>query len=61
MYYLEQPDTITKFIVLECRLVTKEVGGRVNVSLNLYRTVSKCCSIECIICCFSDELKLKIG
>ena len=61
LYYLEQPDTITKFIVLECRFVTKEVGGRVKVSLNLYRTVSKFCSIECLICCFSDELKLKIG
>ena len=39
----------------------KEVGGRVKVSLNLYRTVSKFCSIECLICCFSDELKMKIG
>ena len=27
----------------------------------LYRTVSKFCSIECLICCFSDELKMKIG
>ena len=35
--------------------------GRVNVSRNLYRTVSKFCSIECLICCFSDELKMKIG
>ena len=39
LYYLEQPDTITKFIVLECKFVMKEVGGRVKVSLNLYRTV----------------------
>ena len=61
LYYLEQPDTITKFIVLECRFVMKEVKGRVKVSLNLYRTVSKFCSIECLICCFSDELKMKIG
>ena len=61
MYNLEQPDTLTKFIVLECRFVTKEVGSRVKVSLKLYRTVSKFCPIECLICCFSDELKLKIG
>ena len=53
--------TITKFIVLECRFVMKEVGGRVTVSLNLYRTVSKFCSIECLICCFSDGLKMKIS
>ena len=33
---------------------------RVKVSLNLYRTVSKFCSMECLICCFSDELKMKI-
>ena len=51
----------TGYTVLECRFVTKEVGGRVKVSLNLYRTVSKFCSIECLICCFSDELKMKIG
>ena len=61
LYYLEQPDTITKFIVLECRFVTNEVGGRVKISQILYRTVSKFCSIECLICCFSDELKMKIG
>ena len=58
---LEHPDTVTKFIVLECKFVTKEVGGRVKVNLNLYRTVSKFCPIECLICCFSDELKMKIG
>ena len=57
---LEQPDTVTKFIVLECRFVTKDIGGRVKNSLNLYRTVSKFCPIECLICCFSDELKMKI-
>ena len=50
-----------KINVLECRFVMKEVGGRVKVSLNLYRTVSKFCPIECLICCFSDELKMKIG
>ena len=61
LYFLEQPDAITKFIVLECRFVTKEVGGRVKVSLNLYRTVSKFCSIECLICCFFDELKRKLA
>ena len=61
LYYLEQPDAITKFIVLECRFVMKEVRGRVKVSLNLYRTVSKVCSIECLLCCFSDEFKMKIG
>ena len=58
---LEQPDTITKFIALECRCLTKEVGDRVKFSLNLYRTVLKFCSIECLICCFYDELKMKIG
>ena len=61
LYYLGKPGTITKFIVLECRFVMKEVGGRVKDSLNLYRTVSKFCSIKCLICCFSDELKMKIG
>ena len=61
MYNLEQADTLTKSIVLECRFVTKEVGGRVKISLNLYRMVSKFCPIECLICCFSDELKMKIG
>ena len=35
--------------------------GRVKVSLNLYRTVSKFCPIECLIFCFSDQLKMKIG
>ena len=35
--------------------------GRVKVSLNLYRAVSNFCPIECLICCFSDELKMKIG
>ena len=35
--------------------------GRVKVSLNLYRKVSKFFPIECLICCFSDELKMKIG
>ena len=39
----------------------ERVRGRVKVSLNLYRTVAKFCSIECLICCFSDELKMKIG
>ena len=46
LYHLEQPDTITKFTVLECRFVPKEVGGRVKVSLNLYRTVSKFCPLN---------------
>ena len=61
LYFLEQPDTITKFTVLECKFLIKEVGGRVKVSLNLYRMVSKFCSIKCLICCFSDELKMRIG
>ena len=45
LYYLEQPDTITKFTVLECRFVPKEVGDRVKVSLNFYRTDSKFCRV----------------
>ena len=61
LYYLEQPDTITKFTVLECRFVPKEVGGRVKVRLNLYRTVSKFCPVECLASCFSDKSKKKIG
>ena len=50
-----------KIYLPRMQVCDEEVGGRVKVSLNLYRTVSKFCSIECLICCFSDELKMKIG
>ena len=39
----------------------KRGRGCVKVNLNLYRTVSKFCSKEFLICFFPDELKMKIG
>ena len=60
MYCLEQPDTILKFNVLECRFVPKEVGVRVKFSLNLYRADSKFGLVECQVSCFSYKSKIKL-